>query len=142
MPLTAEMFIEVLRERLSLLVHEDRFVVADLTPRLGPPGPGRASVTVTFVNLPESRVRERRGGGAESENNRMLFMVRGFNDPPHDADPSARVEAEQLVCNVGHPGSGAKKMRKKTADPDKVATYLANYINDVAATFAPQFTHE
>lgn len=137
MSMTTEAFTTALAERLSLLVHDQRTVVVEPQSSLGPKGRGTASVFVTFVNLPTSRVRERRGGGAESENNRMLFCVRGFNDRPYEGEPAASVTIEQLVRNLD-----STKMRKKTADPDKVATYLANYINDVAAKFAPRFTHE
>ena len=128
----AKMFTEVLQELLSVLVHEDRFVVAEVVPRLGG---SRDSVHVTFVNLPKSRVKERRGGGAESENNRMLFAVRGFDDD--DLSPTSRVTVEMLVNNTS-----AKRMRKKTDVPIKIATYLAAYINEAAASLTPRFTHE
>lgn len=138
MDMTADDFTIVLRERLSLLVHEDRSIFADFNPGLVQ-GKRRGHVSVTFVNLPTSRVRERRGGGAETENNRALYFVSGFNSPPFTSEPVEKVTVEQLVDNVG---GHAEKLRKKTASPDKIASYLAQHINGLAAGHEPRLTHE
>lgn len=137
--MTTRQFAGALASLLSPLVLDGRYVLADETPHLGPEGPGRASVTVTFVNLPLERVRQRRGGGAESENNRMLFMVRGFNAGPTSAEGVERVQVEQLV---NHVGDRSENMRKKTGTPERVAEYLAEYVNRMAASHKPRLTHE
>jgi hypothetical protein len=125
---------------LSPLVIENRFVKADFDNRFGSGRPRSASVTVNFFNLPEDRVRQRRGGGAEAENNRQLFMVWGFE--PDASAPVDKVKLEQNINGVGGHGVWAPKMRSKTASPEKVASYLASYISQVAATHEPNYTHE
>lgn len=97
---------------------------------------GHGSVFVTFVNLPFARFKERRGGGAESENNRVLFSIQGFSD---SSTPAAKITIETLVNNVT---PREQRLRKKTASPAKVAEYLASYIGEVARNFPPNFTHE
>ena len=99
------------------------------------PAAGRGVVTVNFYNLPESRVQERRGNGAEVENNRQLFMIWGFNETADS--PVAKVKIEQDINGIGSNGAWAPNLRAKTASPEKVAIYLAQYINKVAADFAP-----
>ena len=98
---------------------------------------GHGSVFVTFINLPYARFKERRGGGAESENNRMLFSVQGFDSYP--ATPVAKIMVETLVNNIT---PRDQRLRKKTADPAKIAEYLAAYIGKTAESFPPNFTHE
>jgi hypothetical protein len=141
--LSADDFILCLNELLSLLVHDDRTVRAAFDKGLAP-GPGRGVVRVVFVNLPEKRVQEERGGGAESHNNMSQFFVNGFGTS--SSDPVSKVQVEMLVNGIhsGFPSreNRAPNLRKKSGPPEKVAAYLAAYINDVAASFAPQFTHE
>ena len=135
---SANEFLQQLRLNLSPLVHE-RALLADYS-RGFSPGPGRGSVAINFINLPLNRHQQRRGGGAESENNRQLFMVWGF-----DADPDSPVEkikVEQSTNGIGSSSEWAPKMRSKTASPDKIAAYLANYINEIASQFPPKLTHE
>lgn len=72
----------------------------------------------------------------------MLFFVRGFNEGDATGVPVERVEVEQLVNNVGHPGESAPKLRRKTADPEKIASYLAKYLRDVVSRFPPRLTHD
>jgi len=136
----AEEFIQQLTEGLSTLVLDERAVRADFSPGFSP-GPGRGSVVVNFFNLPASRVKERRGGGAEAENNRQLFFVYGFN--AGYTEHVDRLSVEQGVNGIyDMRGRAAPRMRKKTAFPEKVAKYLADYINEVASEFPPNFTHE
>jgi len=138
MGMTADQFMLALKERLSVLVHDERTVLLDYHVGLVQ-GRGRAHVSLTFINLPYPRVRERRGGGAESENNRVLFFANNFNSPPFGDEPVEKVTVEQLVNNVG---DRSENLRKKTASPDKVASYLANYVNNLASSHEPRFTHE
>jgi hypothetical protein len=139
MTMTLHEFLADLKSKLSPLVTDDRYVLADRTSSLGYEGKGRGAAQVTFINLPYERVRERRGGGAESENNRMLFMVHGFNSGPSGDEGVDRVQVEQLVNNV-FPRS--ENMRRKTASPDKIASYVAEYVNRAAAAHEPRLTHE
>jgi|WetSurMetagenome_2_1015567.scaffolds.fasta_scaffold78478_6 hypothetical protein len=135
-------FINALKSQIDAGVLHGCHVAVDVSPSLGPPGYGTCTVFVTFINLPTSRVRERRGGGAEAENNRMLFSVSGFHGGQYATTDAEKVTAEQLVCSIGKTGNWAPKMRKKTASPEKVAPYLAKYINDVARKFPPRYTHQ
>jgi hypothetical protein len=139
MAFSAEEFILHLMGELSPLVIESRFVKADFSNRFSE-RPRSASVTVNFFNLPEARVRQRRGGGAEGENNRQLFMVWGFE--PDASAPVDKVKLEQSINGIGGHSGWAPKLRSKTASPEKIAAYLAKYISDVAAAHEPNFTHE
>lgn len=143
MDLTADQFMHLLGEKLSPLVRDERTTIVDYHTSMSPVvGRKSAYVSVTFINLPTSRVKERRGGGAESENNRMLFFVEGFNGPPFTSESVGKVTVEQLVNNVVPRGDASSKLRKKTSSPDKVASYLAGYINQVASDHPPNYTHE
>ena len=124
-------FMSALMDGLSPLVCEERFVDARYSPGFVK-GPG--SVMVYFYNLPEKRVKEKRGGGAEGMNNRLLFNVGEFADESHSA---SKVTVEQLSGFVRE-----TPFRKKTASPEKIASYLASYINKIASMYAPEFTHE
>lgn len=140
--MTLREFFADLKAKLSPLVANERCLFADSAPSLGYEGRGRGTGSVTFVNLPYERVRERRGDGAEAENNRQLFFVRGFNSGPSSSEGVEKVQVEQLVNNVGIPtGARSETLRKKTGSPDKVASYLADYLNRIAASNQPQFTH-
>jgi len=145
---SADEFVTALQGYLSPLVHSDRHVNANFKSSKGfTSHPGQSRLAINFYNLPTSRVKERRGGGAEAENNRALFMVHGFETD--SKIPVAKVKLEQLVNVIGSPDRWAPNMRRwapnmraKSGDPLTVAKYLANYINDVASTFPPQFSHE
>lgn len=132
-------FIHILNDSLNDMVVNDRTVIVTFSKGFVP-GPGRGSLTINFINLPEERHRQRRGGGAESENNRQLFMVWGFNETPES--PVEKIKLEQSVNGIGYQGIWAPKLRSKTGSPDKVAAYLSKYINDVADKFPPNYTHE
>jgi hypothetical protein len=139
---SADDFVSILTDGLSPLVQGgERHVRIDFKSSRGfTSRPGASMIAINFFNLPTARVKERRGGGAEAENNRMLFMVNGFDED--SATPVAKVKLEQSVSSIGHHGNWAPKMRAKSGSPDKVAIYLANYINEIASMFPPNFTHE
>jgi hypothetical protein len=138
---SADDFITILRESLSPLVHAERTVYADFKSSRGfTTRPGQSSVTVQFYNLPESRVRQRRGGGAEAENNRAMFWIHGFDED--SATPVAKVKVEHSVNSIGRPDHWAPKRKGKSGSPDKIATYVAEYINEIAEQFEPNLTHE
>lgn len=127
---------------IELLVYNERTVSARFSPGFAP-GPGRGSVFVDFVNLPISRVKERRGGGAESENNRSTFWIHGFDSSSSNPVEKVRVEQSKNGIYQGSPTQGvrAPNLRAKAATPEKIASYLADYINAVAEKFAPSYTH-
>ena len=127
MPMSANEFLELLDASLSPLVDGERTVIASFNSSRGFTGrPGSSNIAVNFINLPRKRHQQRRGGGAESENNHMLFWISGFNEDP--SDPVDRIKIAQSVNSI----RGAKGMRAKTASPDRIALYLANYINEIA----------
>lgn len=142
MGLTADQFMQLFKETLPPGVRDERTTLVTLHPSLGPRGRGSAYVSVTFINLPTPRVRERRGGGAESENNRMLFFIRGFNDYPFADEPVEEVKVEQLTNNIHSLETRAPTLRRKTCNPDRAASYLTDYVARVAGDFPPNFTHE
>ena len=141
-------FTAALEAGLSPLVSGERTVIARFKSSRGYTNrPLQSSIAVNFINLPEARHAQRRGGGAESENNRMLFMIDGFGED--ESESVEKVVIEQRVNGLGDPwGIGGerisrpKPLRKKTARPEKIAEYLANYLNDVAANVPPNLTHE
>jgi hypothetical protein len=71
----------------------------------------------------------------------VLFMVRGFNSGPASEFEEGvdRVQVEQLVDNVC---GREDRLRKKTASPDRIASYVAEYVNRAAAAHEPRLTHE
>jgi hypothetical protein len=130
-------FTAALDRNLSPLVHNERTLLARFSSSRGfTTRPLQSAVHVNFINLPEERHKQKRGGGAESENNRMMFSVHGFGE---DETVSVdKVKIEHPVCGIPH----RPALRGKTASPEKVAEYLARYINDVAAQVPPDFTHD
>ena len=137
--LSAIAFLEELNSCLSSTVQNDRTIIA----KFDPPWSGTKSGGIIFVNyfnLPEARHRQRRGGGAESENNRMLFSISGWGKT--EDVPVEKVSVEQTVGSIVPWEHPLRSMRKKTGSPDKVAVYLANYINQIAEMFPPNLTHE
>ena len=113
--MNAEQFIAALVERLSALLVAERVLEAAVDPTWGPKGRGTSTVVINFFNVPPSHRHNR----VECENNRMLFFVRGFHDEPYAAEPALRVVIKQGVNTISE-----KNLRKKTATPDAVATYL------------------
>lgn len=133
--MNAEEFIAQLEAALAH-VRAERTVLAKFEPGFVS-GPTNGTVFVTFINLPFARFKERRGGGAEAENNRVLFSVDGFSSDP--GVPVAKVTVETRVNNVV---SRDRRLRKKTAAPAKIAEHMAKYIGEVASSTSPNFTHE
>jgi len=90
---------------------------------------GTVGVYINLVNLPKGVGGA--GGGAEAENNRMMFSVR-FPDNPAD-----KVKVEQTVSRMDR----KYKMRAKSGHPAQVAKYVADFINKVVKEVEPKFTH-
>ena len=133
----ANEFLDLLNANLSPLVDGERTVIAAFKSSKGFTNrPGSSNIAVNFINLPRERHQQRRGGGAESENNRMLFWISGFNEDP--SDPVDKIKIEQSVNSI----RGARNLRAKTASPDKIAIYLAKYINEIAESVPPNLTHD
>ena len=93
------------------------------------------SVTVNYINLPTGIGGA--GGGAEAENNRMLFIVDGFGYGPDDPSPTGKVKIEMSMSTLPR----EYKLRAKTGTPAAIATYLADFLSRVAADVPPHFTH-
>jgi hypothetical protein len=142
MGLTVEKFLLALRTSAGPSVCDERTLIAEAQPSLGPRGRGTCSVYVSLINLPFYRSKQRRGGGAENENNRILIRVGGFNEGDFAEMPAEKVSVEPLVCNIGYPGQGAQRIRRKTASPEKIAEYLGLYLQDIVAGFPPSYSHE
>jgi hypothetical protein len=100
---------------------------------------GGGSVYVNFVNLPPDVGSS--GGGAEAENNRASFWVRGFAHDP--TVPAATVKVEQAASVFHRPWLGAPGVpfRAKSGSPEVVARYLAAYLARVVDAVPPRFTH-
>lgn len=100
------------------------------------------SVYVDFVNLPKGIGAA--GGGAEAQNNRASFWVRGFG--PASAPEAAKVKVEESSSSL-YRGAGAPSretrvsMRAKTGTPEQVAKTLADFLNKVVNEVEPRFTH-
>jgi hypothetical protein len=135
--MNAHEFVAALERNLLPLVHNERTIVARFSSSKGYTSrPFSSSIFVNFINLPEERHRQRRGGGAESENNRMMFTIHGFGE--EETMSVDKVKIEHSVNGI----TSRPSLRGKTASPEKIAEYLARYINDVAAQYPPHFTHE
>jgi hypothetical protein len=92
-------------------------------------------VYVNFVNLPAEVVFTRQGGGAEAENNRASYWIRGFGVAGAPA-PSGKVRVEESNSVFAHRGGpdayGAPrrdslKLRSKSAAPSVIAKYLGDF---------------
>lgn len=115
----------------SLLDIGDRQVVFD-------PHPGSAQLFINYINLPAGIGSA--GGRAEAENNRIMVTVLFPSKGDHYEKPVAEgtLRVKQSVC---HPRHEACKFRGKTATPEKLAAYVASYLNNVAREVLPNFTH-
>jgi hypothetical protein len=119
---------------MSLLSIKDRRVQCSNHSTIG--GISYSAVYVNFINLPKDIGSA--GGGAEAENNRSSFWIRGFGkESPESVPPTGKVKIEQ--ANTVLPRE--MRMRSKTASPEKIAEYLANYLNKVVKEVEPNFTH-
>jgi len=82
---------------------------------------------INFFNFPSEVCGG--GGGAELENNRMMFSVGGFGKD--------RVMVEMRVSALPR----GYRLRKKTGTPPQIAKYLSDFINKVVREVEPNFTH-
>lgn len=99
-------------------------------------GPNYSTVYINFINLPSGVGGA--GGGAEAENNRMMFSVDGFGkEDPHAPPPTGKVKIEMRVSALPR----EYKLRGKTGTPSQVAKYLADFINKVVKEVEPHLTH-
>ncbi len=101
------------------------------------------TVFINLINLPEGMGSA--GGGAERENNRILFSVDGFSANLDDPQPpTEKVKMQVLILSVTDDHAERTELRKfrgKTATPEKIAKYLADFINKVVEEISPRFTH-
>ncbi len=126
-----EEFIQELKSHLSL---GDRRIGISVRPLSY--GKKHGAIYVNFINLPQGIVGG--GGGAEAENNRMSFWIRGFNeDDPHAPSPAGKVKVE--MANSALPRQYS--LRAKTGRPSQIARYLAGFLNLVVKEVEPNFTH-
>ncbi len=88
---------------------------------------GGDTIFVHFYNLTAARRGEKRGGGAEAENNRQMFSING-----------ATGKVKHMV-NALSVKPLAGRTRKSVAD---AAHYVGTYINAIVETVPPKLTHE
>ena len=103
----------------------------------GGPLRGTDSVFVNFFNLPGDVLKPGQGG-AEAENNRMMFIISGFD--PKDANapsPSGKVKIELSISALPRD----YKLRAKTGTPEAIAKYLVDFLTKVTKEVEPKFTH-
>lgn len=94
------------------------------------------SIFINFINLPLGIGDA--GGGAEAENNRMMFTISGFDmNDGHAPPPSGKVKVEMTLSALPR----EYKLRAKSGPPSQVAKYLADFINKVVAEVEPKYTH-
>lgn len=94
-------------------------------------------VYVNFINLPEGIGSA--GGGAEAENNRISFWIKGWPKNKADGPRTGKVKIE--CANSVFRREVFPMMRAKTATPEKIAVYLAEYLNKLMAEIEPNYTH-
>lgn len=96
-------------------------------------GPGKEyEIYVNYINLPKGVGSA--GGGAEAENNRASFWIRGFKA---DDVPVSKLRVE--MSNSVFPRT--LKMRTKTASQGAIAKYLTEFLGKIAREVPPKFTH-
>jgi len=130
--LSAIEFATVLREKADKI--KDHILKIDVKTQ------GTGSVYVNYYNLPSSHA----GGGAEAQNNRLMFKIDGFDRVNPDA-PAPAVSLETSVNGImfGPTMEDRKKvnqkarLRGKKATPAKIAEYLAQHLNMVASEIPP-----
>jgi len=97
---------------------------------------GHDTVFLNFINLPHGVGGA--GGGAEAENNRMMFVVSGFGHESETAPPpTGKVKVELSVSALPR----SYNLRAKTGTPSAIARYLADHLNRIAREVPPHFTH-
>jgi hypothetical protein len=127
----SEEFIKAVESNLNIQGRQVRF---DNESSLG--GLRYDTVYINFYNLPKGYGRA--GGGAEAENNRMLFRVEGFGkETPHSPPPTGKVKIELSVSALPR----EYRLRGKTGTPAQVAKYLADFLNKVVKEVKPNYTH-
>lgn len=129
-------FIERLKSELHIGDRQVRFSVG------GKLGGASDSPTlfINYINLPADVGSA--GGGAEAENNRMMFSVSWGprRQGPYASDkpiPEGQVRIEQSVSALPR----EYRLRAKTGRVVNIAIYLANFLNKVASEVPPKFTH-
>jgi|GEM_PF-1039239 len=128
-PMSADAFIELLSSKLQRF---DRQARVRFDPSLaGERGGG--SVYVNFINLPPG-VGDA-GGGAEAENNRASFHIRGFAYDPTVPVAKVKVDQSNNVFRRTVP------FRARTGSPEVVARHLSEYLAAIVKTVPPNFTH-
>jgi uncharacterized Zn finger protein (UPF0148 family) len=114
----------------------DRHLWVEHEHRLGGPSHYYESVYVNYVNLPTGIGGA--GGGAEAENNRLLFKIDGFHGAdPHAPPPRGKVKVDMLVSALPREYS----FRAKTGSPEVIAKYLGAYLTRIATEVPPNYTH-
>lgn len=98
-----------------------------------------SQVFIDFINLPIERVREKRGGGAEGSNNRMLLVVDGFARDLGEPPPG-KVKLDTRISLYGAPPA-LSKLRGKSGTPEAIAKYVSDFISKVAAEVPGKYTH-
>ena len=128
-----------------------RLRLGDRVVRLDPHDDTR-QLFINYFNLPDATVREKRGGGAEVENNRIMITVltpgtHGYYEKPVAAG-TVRVKSDVNTVRFGsgeaygqRERDAAKVLRGKTGTPERVAKYIADYLNEIAKTVPPKLTH-
>lgn len=124
-------FIELLRSKLNV---GDRKVVFD---NYNQYNKTYSTVFIHYINLPENLA----GGDAESENNRLMLQVSGFGKEEHAPPPSGKVKVELSISAVQDAAKGRLRMRAKSGTPEQIAKYVADFLNMVAKTIEPRYTH-
>ena len=115
-------FIEEVKSRLDIGDRQVRFSVGG-----GKPGTPyyTGQMFINFYNVPPGH------GGAEAENNRLMLQVRGFQG----ASAPDKLKVELSVQGPSF-NDARFRLRAKSASPEKIADYIADFLN-LAAKKAP-----
>jgi len=127
----SEEFIKMVESHLNLQGRQIKF---DNVSKLA--GVRYDTVFVNFINLPKGVGSA--GGGAEAENNRMAFSIKGFGkETPHSPPPTGKVQVEHRLSAMPR----EYRLRGKTGTPAQVAKHLADFLNKVVKEVEPRYTH-
>lgn len=100
---------------------------------------GATALFVNFVNLPEGIGSA--GGGAEAQNNRMMFTITWPRVRGVYADDKAVAEGQVRVEQSVSALPREYRLRAKSGRPEVIARYLADFINRVVREVPPKYTH-
>jgi hypothetical protein len=123
-PMTSEEFMAEIRKNLQI---GNRFIqIHNYTL-------GYGTVWIRYVNLPSCRTK----ADAESENNTVRIHIDGFSEDK-DGPGVAKVSIRRASAYLNRQ---TQLLPGKSSNPQAIAKYVADFLNQIAADVRPNYTH-